>query len=54
LEREINTALADYDCRIAVDYQARQDARRTELETQFIADHRADLEALRAAAEQRR
>lgn len=52
-DREIETALADYDCRIEVNFQARQDARRIERETQFVTDHRTELEALRAAAEQR-
>jgi hypothetical protein len=53
LEREIQTALADLDCRTAVDFQNRQDARRIEVETQFVSDHRLALEALRDAAEQR-
>jgi len=52
-EREIDTALADFDCRVGVDYEARRNAHRTELETQFVTDHRQALEALRDAAEQR-
>ena len=51
-EREVATALADRDCRIAVGFDARQQAAIFELEAQFVNDHRADFEALRAAAEQ--
>jgi len=53
LEREINLALADFDCRAEVDYEARENFRRTEAELQFIDDNHAALEALRLAAEQR-
>jgi len=53
LEQEINLALADLDCRTAVDYRARQTARRIAAETQFINDHQPELAALRDAAEQR-
>jgi len=53
LEREITMALADLDCRTAVNFDARLDARRIAAETQFVADHRTELEGLRAAAEQR-
>ena len=52
-QREIDMALADLNCRIETTYQARQDARRLAAETQFVNDHRAELEAIRAAAEQR-
>jgi len=51
-ELEIELALADFDCRAETDFDARQAAHRLELETQFVNDHRAALEALRAAAEQ--
>jgi len=52
-EREIDMALADFDCRVAVDYDARQAAVVNETETQFVNDHRSALEALRSAFEQR-
>jgi len=51
-ERELEIALADFDCRVASDFSARQEARRIEIETQFVDDHHAALTALRAAAEQ--
>jgi len=51
LEREL--ALLDFDCRIAVNYDSRRDAAVFAAETQFVNDHRSELEALRAAAEQR-
>jgi len=51
-EKEIDLALADLDCRESTDFAARQEARRIEVETQFVNDHRAELEALRSAAEQ--
>jgi len=50
--REIEMALADLNCRNIVNYQARLNQRRFEIETQFIADHRVALAALRDAAEQ--
>lgn len=46
-------AVADLNCRIAVDYQARLDAARFAAETQFVADHQTALRALRDAFEQR-
>jgi len=52
-EREIDTALADYDCRQQTSFQNRMDAAAYELEAQFVADHRATLEAYRTAAAQR-
>jgi len=52
-QKEIELALIDLNCRNAVDYTARQNADRLERETQFVNDHRAELEALRDAAEQR-
>ena len=50
---EIEMAITDLNCRVQVNYQARQDATRIAAETQFVADHRSQLEAIRAAAEQR-
>jgi len=52
-EHETALALADLNCRVTVDFNARQEARNFEAETQFVNDHRAALEALRSAAEQR-
>jgi len=52
-EREVETALADLDCRIATNYDARQQAAIFESEAQFVADHQSQFNALRAAAEQR-
>lgn len=49
---EIELALADFDCRQAIDFEARVAARRLEAETQFYNDHRAELHELRDAAEQ--
>jgi len=51
--REVEMALTDLNCRVEVDYQSRQDARRIAAEKQFITDHQAELEALRAVPEQR-
>lgn len=51
-EREVDIALADLDCRVATNYLERQDDIRLDLEYQFVSDHRIELEALRAAAEQ--
>jgi len=51
-EREIELALADLDCRVTVDLQARNLAHQIAAETQFFNDHRAELEALRSAIEQ--
>ena len=53
-EQEIETALADLDCREETDYRDRAKAVQWELEEQFIADHKAELDALKAAAEQAR
>jgi hypothetical protein len=52
-EREIATALADIDCRESINLTQRRNALTFELETQFVNDHRAALEAYRAAQEQR-
>lgn len=51
-QREIDLALADFDCRLSTNFQARQDEATTAAEQQFINDNRAALESLRAAAEQ--
>jgi len=51
-DREVETALADLNCRNATDWDARQQATIFELEAQFIADHQAQFNALRAAVEQ--
>jgi len=51
--REIDIALADFDCRVSVNHQARKDAHETAAELQFIEDYRPAFNALRAAAEQR-
>lgn len=50
--QEIETALADLDCREETDYREQSKAAQWELEEQFIADHKAELDALKAAAEQ--
>jgi len=51
-EREIEMALADLDCRDQVDYRNRTSDVAFEMQTQFVNDHRAELEALRVAFEQ--
>jgi len=51
-EREVSTALADFNCRQAVDFDARQNEHRLAMETQFVNDHRSELAALRDAVEQ--
>ena len=51
--REIALALADFDCRVATNFEARQAARVNETESRFVNDNRAALVALRDAAEQR-
>ena len=52
-EREVAVASADSNCRIATDFVAGREAHIHAVENQFITDHRAALEALRDAAEQR-
>jgi len=44
---EIALALADYDCRVKVGYDAALDNVRIEAETQFVEEHRAELEQYR-------
>ncbi|MGC0369929.1 hypothetical protein [Microbacterium sp. SLBN-111] len=51
---EIDTALADLDCRTKTDYAERSKRARWAVEEKFVADHRAELEAAKAAAEQAR
>jgi hypothetical protein len=51
LEREIQLALADFDCIVATELQVRMDAVRYEVETQFITSHRNSLEAYRSHVE---
>ena len=51
-EREIDTALADFDCREQINFLARANKINYELEAQFVADNRELLNALRDAAEQ--
>lgn len=52
-EREIALALADLDCREETDYRAQKLEIQFEIEEQFVNDHKAELEAFKAAAEQR-
>lgn len=51
-EEEVALALVDLTCREETDYRERYAEVQAELEEQFIADHQAELDALRAAAEQ--
>jgi hypothetical protein len=51
-EPEIVLALADLDCREATDYRNRYREIQFAAEEQFIADHQAEFDALRAAVEQ--
>lgn len=51
-ENEVELALADLECRKKTDYDSKTLANQFELEEQFIADNKAELEAFRAAAEQ--
>jgi len=48
--RELERALADLDCRTALNYDERVNAIMFEAETQFVANHRALLEDFRNAA----
>jgi len=49
--REIEVALDDFECRSALNYDARVNAIRLEMETQFVNDNRTLLEDFRNAAE---
>ncbi|WP_424447473.1 hypothetical protein [Microbacterium arborescens] len=53
-EREVELALADLDCREETDYRAKYQKAQFDAEEQFIADHKTELEAMKAAAEQAR
>lgn len=53
-EKEIPLALADLDCRVETDFSNQEMKARFEAEKQFIEDHRQELDALVAAAEQAR
>lgn len=53
-EREVELALADLDCREETDYRAKYQKAQFDAEAQFIADHKTELEAMKAAAEQAR
>lgn len=53
-EEEIEVALADLDCREKTGYRAAYAKVQYEREEAFIADHKAELDALKAAAEQGR
>ncbi|MDR2973215.1 MAG: hypothetical protein LBV00_00680 [Propionibacteriaceae bacterium] len=50
-EPERKVALADFDCRVETDYMARLASVRVERDEQFIAEHKAELDRLVAAAE---
>ena len=49
---EIDTALADLDCRTTTRYTERVMKVRWEAEEKFVAEHKSELEAAKAAAEQ--
>lgn len=51
-EKEIELALVDLDCREKIDYRKKYAEVTYALEEQFIEDHKAELEAFRAASEQ--
>lgn len=51
-KEEITMALADLDCREKVDYRQEQLKEQFALEEQFIKEHKAELEAYKAAMEQ--
>lgn len=50
-QREIDLALIDLDCREKTDYRSKQQKATFALEEQFVTDHKAELEAFKAAAE---
>ncbi|WP_054683785.1 hypothetical protein [Microbacterium sp. No. 7] len=52
-EKEVELALADLECREKTDYRGEQMKIQFAIEEQFIADHKTELEAFKAAAEQR-
>ena len=49
---EVELALADLDCREETDYTDRSTDIARDAEQQFVDDHRSELEAMKAAAEQ--
>lgn len=51
-EREVTLALADLDCREETDYRDRHLEITSEVEQQFIDDHKAELDAMIASVEQ--
>jgi len=51
-EKEVELALADLDCREETDYRDRSADITREVEQQFVDDHKAELDAMKAAAEQ--
>lgn len=51
-EKEIDLALADLDCREQTDYRQKVEDITFEQEQQFVDDHKAELDAMKAAAEQ--
>jgi len=51
-EEEVALAIADLDCREKTNYRDEYEKVQFALEEQFIADNKADLDALKAAAEQ--
>ena len=53
-EREIALALADLDCREKTNYRGEQTKIQFALEERFITDHKAELDAMKAAAERAR
>lgn len=53
-EQEIALALVDLECREKVNYLDRRQEAQFAAEEKFVADHKSELEALKAAAEQAR
>jgi len=51
-EEEVALALVDLDCREQTDYRDRQSEVQRQVEEEFIADHKTELDALVAASEQ--
>jgi hypothetical protein len=51
-DKEVKMALADLDCRQKTGYRTAQYDAKVAAETQFVADHKAELEALKRASEQ--
>ena len=53
-KKEVELALADFDCREKIDYQPKHEKITFEKEQQFVDDHKAELDAMKADAEQGR